>query len=91
MQRRRLMTAAAAFLLAAGALGMGTAHAEDNASQICSSVADAGTTHGACVSLAQAGNVTALLSDLCGDAAVQQAAGTTNRGQCLKVARSFLP
>ena len=89
--QRRLRAAAAAFLLAAGGLGIGTAHADDNASQICAAAGNGGTTHGGCVSLARAGNPTALLSDLCDQDALQQATGTTNRGQCLKVLRSMLP
>ena len=90
MARRRLR-AAAAFLLAAGGFGIGTAHAADNASQICTAAGNAGTTHGGCVSAAQAGNVTALLSDLCDQEGLQQATGTTNRGQCLKVLKAFVP
>ena len=90
MQRRRLRTAAAAFLLATGGLGIGTAHAGDNVSQTCAAAGDAGTTHGGCVA-ATKGNVTPLLSDLCGQDVVQLATGTTNRGQCLKVFRSFAP
>lgn len=90
MARRRLRTAAAAFLLAAGGIGVGTAHA-DNASQTCTAAGNGGTTHGGCVSVAQAGNATALLSDLCAQHGLQQATATTNRGQCLKVLRSMLP
>ena len=90
MPRRRLRMAAAAFLLASGGVGVGTAHA-DNVSQICKSVPNTGISHGACVSLAQAGNPTALISAVCADPAAQQALGTTNRGQCLKAARALLP
>lgn len=90
MDRRRLRTAAAAFLLATGGLGIGTARADDNVSQVCAAAGNAGTTHGACVAAAK-GNVTPLLSDLCAQEAVQQAAATTNRGQCLKVLKSFVP
>lgn len=82
--------AAGAFLLAAGGFGVGTAHA-DNASQICSSFGNGGVSHGACVSLAQAGNTTPLFSEVCADPAAQQAIGTTNRGQCLKAVRALLP
>jgi hypothetical protein len=82
--------AAGAFLLAAGSLGVGTAHA-DNVSQICSSIGDGGVSHGACVSLVQAGNPTALLSEVCADPAAQEASSTANRGQCLKAARAPLP
>lgn len=89
--QRRLGSAAAALLLAAGGLGIGTAHADDNASQACSAAANGGTTHGGCVSLARAGNITPTLSDLCAQDGLQQATGTTNRGQCLKTLRSFLP
>ena len=90
MVQRRMRLAAAAFILAAGGLGVGPAHADDNASQVCSALGNAGTTHGGCVSLVH-GNPTALLSDLCGRDVVQQAAGTTNRGQCLKATRALLP
>jgi hypothetical protein len=90
MQRRRLRTAAAAFLLATGGLGIGVAHADDNASQICTAAGNAGTTHGGCVAAAH-GNVTPLLSDVCELDALQLATGTTNRGQCLKVLKSFVP
>ena len=90
MQRRRLRTAAAAFLLVAGGLGIGTAHADDNVSQTCAAAGNAGTTHGGCVAAAK-GNVTPLLSDVCAQDALQQATGTTNRGQCLKVLKSFAP
>ncbi len=90
MSRRTLRTVAAAFLLAAGGVGTGTAHA-DNASQICSSIGNAGVSHGACVSLAQAGNPTAVIGDICADPLAQQALGTTNRGQCIKAARALLP
>ena len=82
--------AAGAFLLAAGGIGVGPAHA-GNVSQVCSSIGNAGVSHGACVSLAQAGNPTAVLSEVCANPEVQQASGTTNRGQCLKAARAFLP
>ena len=91
MQRRRLRTAAAAFVVATGGFGMGTAHADDNASQICKSIVVPVISHGACVSLAQAGNSTALISSLCGEPGVPQAVGTTNRGQCMKVLRAALP
>ena len=90
MQRRRLRTAAAALLLATGGLGIGTAHADNNVSQICAAAGNGGTTHGGCVAAAK-GNVTPLLSDLCAQDALQQATATTNRGQCLKVLRSLLP
>lgn len=90
MQRRRLRTAAAALLLATGGLGAGAAHAADNVSQTCTAAGNAGTTHGACVAVAH-GNVTPLLSDVCQGDALQQATGTTNRGQCLKVVRSVSP
>lgn len=90
MQRRRLRTAAAAFLLATGGLGIGTAHAGDNESQACKAAADRGTTHGGCVAAGN-GNATPLLSDLCGLDGFQQVTGTTNRGQCLKVLKSVSP
>ena len=90
MQRRRLRTAAAAFLLATGGLGIGTAGAADNVSRTCAAAGNAGTTHGGCVAAAK-GNVTPLLSDLCAQDALQQATATTNRGQCLKVLKSFAP
>lgn len=90
MPRRTLRMVAGAFVLAAGGFGVGTAHA-DNASQICRSFGDGGLSHGACVSLAQAGNPTALISGVCADPAAQQALGTTNRGQCAKAARALLP
>ena len=90
MNRRRLRTAAAAFLLATGGLGTGTAHAGDNVSQTCAAAGDAGTTHGGCVAAAH-GNVTPLLADVCEQELLQQATGTTNRGQCLKVLKSVGP
>jgi hypothetical protein len=90
MRRRRLRTAAAAFLLATGGLGIGAAHADDNVSQACTAAGNAGTTHGGCVATAH-GNITPVLSDLCAQDAVQQATATTNRGQCLKVLKSFVP
>jgi hypothetical protein len=90
MRRRRLRTAAAAFLLATGGLGIGAAHADDNVSQACTAAGNAGTSHGGCVAVAH-GNVTPLLSDICEQDALQQATGTKNRGQCLKVLRSFAP
>jgi len=90
MHRRRLRTAAAAFLLATGGLGIGAAHADDNVSQACTAAGNAGTTHGGCVAGAQ-GNVTPLLSDLCAQDTFQQATATTNRGQCLKVLKYFVP
>lgn len=91
MARRRLRMAAAAFVLAAGGLGIGPAHADDNASQLCTAAGNGGTTHGGCVSLARAGNPIPLLSDLCAQDGLQQATGTTNRGQCLKVLRALVP
>ena len=90
MPGRTLRMVAGAFLLVAGGFGVGTAHA-DNASQICKRMGNGGVSHGACVSLARAGNPTALLSGVCADPAAQQALGTTNRGQCLKAARALLP
>ena len=90
MQRRRLRTAAAALLLATGGLGVGAAHAADNVSQTCTAAGNAGTTHGGCVALAH-GNVMPLLADACEQELLQQATGTTNRGQCLKVVKSFAP
>lgn len=89
-QRRRLRTAAAAFLLATGGLGIGTAHAGDNVSQTCAEVNNPLITHGACVAGAN-GNATPLLSNLCELDGFQQATGTTNRGQCLKVLKSVGP
>ncbi len=90
MQRRRLRTAAAAFLLATGGLGIGAAHADDNVSQACAAAGNAGTTHGGCVAAA-----TATSHHCCRTCAqqdgLQQATATTNRGQCLKVLKSFVP
>ena len=91
MQRRRLQMAAAAFLVATGGFGVGAAHADDNASQICKSIVVPVISHGACVSLAQAGNTTALISSLCGEPGFPEAVRTTNRGQCIKVLRAALP
>jgi hypothetical protein len=91
MARRRLRVAAAAFLLAAGSLGAGAAHADDNASQGCTATGNGGLSHGGCVSLAQAENFTGVLNFLCAQEAVQQGAGTTNRGQCLQALRSSIP
>lgn len=92
MPRRILRTAAAAFLLSIGGFGIGTAHADDNVSQQCKSMDDAGVSHGACVSLGESGNPTPLFSDLCKIPAVPEALGTTNHGQCLKaLGASVLP
>lgn len=91
MARRRLRMAAAAFVLAAGGMGVGAAHADDNASQACTATGNGGLSHGGCVSLAQAENVTGVLNHLCAQDAVQQATGTTNRGQCLQALRSVIP
>ncbi|CAA9269691.1 MAG: hypothetical protein AVDCRST_MAG10-3155 [uncultured Acidimicrobiales bacterium] len=44
--------------------------------------------HGACVSLARAGNSTALISSLRGEPGFPEAIGTTNRGQCIKALRA---
>lgn len=91
MPGRRARIAAVAFMLSTGALGTGVAHADKGASQACKSIGDLGVTHGACVSLAQTGNPTASISDVCGLSGVPESLGTTNRGQCIKVARSLLP
>ena len=91
MPRRTLRTAAAAFVLAMGGMGVGTAHADDNASQICKDIDAPGISHGACVALAQAGNPTPFLSDLCDQPAFRAALGVTNKGQCIKAARALLP
>lgn len=88
MPRRILRTAAATFLLSIGWFGIGTAHADANVSQQCKSVADAGVSHGACVSLGQSGNPTPLLSDLCKLPGAPEAVGTSNHGQCIKVLRA---
>ncbi len=88
---RKLGTAAAAFMLSTGAFGMGTALADDNPSKLCKCTGDAGVSHGACVSLAQAGNPTALISALCKIPGAPEFAGTTNHGQCLKAVRAGLP
>lgn len=90
MERRKLRTAVAAFFVATGVLGTGTAYAEPNASQVCKLAGDAGTTHGACVSLAQAGNPTALISDLCRIPGVAESVGAANHGQCINVIRASL-
>jgi hypothetical protein len=90
MRGRKLRTAAAAFLLVTGGLGIGAAHADDNVSQSCAAAGNGGTTHGACVAVAK-GNATPLLSDLCQLDTLQQATATTNRGQCLKVLKAIAP
>jgi hypothetical protein len=90
MSRRILQTAAAVSLLWTGAFGVGVAHA-DNVSQGCKSVNDAGVSHGACVSLGEAGNPTPLFSDLCKMPGFPQAVGTTNHGQCIQALRASAP
>lgn len=91
MPRRTLRTVAAAFVLAMGGMGVGSAHADDNASQICKDINAPGISHGACVALAQAGNPTPLISDLCDVPGFQAAVGADNKGQCIKAARALLP
>ena len=91
MRRRTLRTVAAAFVLAMAGVGVGTAQADDNASKICKDIDAPGISHGACVALAQAGNPTPFISDLCSAPAFQTALGATNKGQCIKAARALLP
>jgi hypothetical protein len=90
MPWRKVRTAAAAFMLSTSAFGMGMADADDNVSQLCKSIGDAGVTHGACVSLGQAANPTALISALCKLPGVPESLGTTNHGQCMKATRAML-
>jgi hypothetical protein len=87
MPWRKLRTVAAALLLSAGVLGIGTAHGDDNASQFCKSINDGGLGHGACVSLAH-GNATPSISELCKIEGVPEFFGTTNHGQCIKAVRA---
>ncbi len=88
MAQRKLRSAAAAFMLASGVLGVGTAQAEDNAAQLCKNAPETGISQGACVSLARAGNPTALISGLCKLEGAPEAVGTTNHGQCMKALRA---
>ena len=91
MHRRTLRTALAAFVLAMGGMGVGSAQADDNASQICKDIDAPMISHGACVALASAGNSTPFISDLCDEPAFQAALGVSNKGQCIKAARALLP
>jgi hypothetical protein len=74
-------------VLSTGALAVGTAQADDNASQFCKGVDLMGISHGACVSLVH-GNPTAFISDLCKVPGAPEAIGTTNHGQCVKELRA---
>ena len=66
------------------------AQAAPDVSQFCKAFGDFGSTHGACVSYLQTGNLTAFIADICREDFVQQFFGATNHGQCVKIIKALV-